>query len=534
MASTGNTHDSGNAETGRNTRSARHLQLALAAVLAALALWAFAAVLQAVREAVAMRSAWVQVAAVVESTADEAWVELELSEHDAARLPRAPRPAQMHPRREGHTRLLVPSRPYTLIGHLEEIELALDPQRPGRALIVDVMADLSPTLAYLIFGTLLALAAWRVLTRLRWGHDELWQAGAWIAVASSSQRPGLLASEHGTVLSSHESQRAALFWTTVIALAALWAWPFAWLNRAQQPIEGGFAALASAALLALVLHTLISTRSRRVGHDAAGIADGTWFGTQRIPWSAIADWCLVNTQADAQRRHDQTQSSRRNAFRPRTLMAWIATDAAGNELLRLDEAMLPTPAFEALCQALKAHANAQGPTANALCDKDDEVSPAEAAAQERLRDEFERQQQAHHGFMRWAFVLVVAPFALMAAAAFWNALQYAVWADRISGTVVARHDGKLTSLTLAYVAADGKPRQLQTDGTAAYALVALGQKLPVRVRRDDFDAAKVDGFWAVWIWPVILGGLLLIVAVPLGIGFLRAPRRGNDAIRGPR
>ena len=107
----------------------------------------------------------------------------------------------------------------------------------------------------------------------------------------------------------------------------------------------------------------------------------------------------------------------------------------------------------------------------------------------------------------------------------WSALQYQFMSDRVLGTVVERRVEKLVQLSVSYVAADGLERRLETDGTRANDSIALGQKVPVLVRRDNPELAKMETFWAVWIWPVILGGLLLIVAVPFGYGFVIAPRR---------
>ncbi len=519
--------------------AAANLHKALVALLALLALWAALALVQGLWHAVALRSQGLHVPAVMENSSAANGFEVEISQADARRLGPLARPVAATPRREEHVRVSVPARPYVWVGDLEEVTLAVHPDQPGRVELLSAQADICTALVQLAWCGVLAVAAWQLQWRVRWGQDQTWQAGVWLDSAHALQRPGLRADAQQALQESRDSRRGVMFWSVLVGAGALWAWPFAWINREQQWIEGSLAAGVLAALLGLVAVTAITTLTRRVRHDDSGIVDAHWLGVRRVPWAAMAQCRRVNTQEQAQRRYDQRPIAQRKGMRPRTIIAWVVSDAAGQPLLELPADMQPAPALQALVQriqqqglpgqdaALAPRAAAPAPDRgpDALADDEDEYqSPQDQAAIAQMKAQWQRAEQRWQQGLRWGFLLVVAPFVLMAGWATWSAAQYAFWADRLNGTVVEHVGTRTTSLVVAYVAADGVQRRIQTNGTPGRASVPLGATVGLLVPREAPQRAKLDEFWEVWIWAVILSGLLVLVAVPFGWGFLRQPR----------
>lgn len=489
------------------------LQQSLATLLLALGLMVLWLLIMDLRHAVEVHTQWPKIPARVESSADEGWLELELREEFLSRLGPLRQPAGFHPREPDHTRVLAPARPYSGINNLDAIELAIDPAAPGRIEVVDWQADLWPMLAKLVWCLLTLAAAYAVWKRLRWGQDLTWHEGLWIPTASASLRPGMTAAETTTIREHRDSYKGAKFWGGAITLLVLWAVPWAVIEHRESPIESGSVALVSLGLLGLVLVAAASMFTRRIRHDGAGIADASWFGVKRVPWSAIAQWRQVNTNEAAQQRYDRT--SKRSGSRPPTILMWIAGDAAGHELLRMNLKMAPEDTFAALCARI---AGRSAPDDSHDNDDDTEIEPA-------LQRQLYEQQRRSDRSMRIGLAVVLLPFVLMAGWSIFNALWFSVAAERVPGTVSARSNGELVSLTVSYVAVDGKTRQIESDGTRGNAQIASGATITVLVDPENPDNAVLDQFLELWLMPMILSGLLLLVAIPFGIA-IRALRPG--------
>ena len=521
-------------------------QQALVALLWALALWALVSLLMGARDAIGMRSSWAQVPVTVQSgTADGQW-EVELHERDLAQLGPVQQPAPGQASEPDHVRVLVPARPYSLLDRLDPAVLARHPGEPGRVALVDLGADLFPALAQLAWALVLAAAVLWLGRRLDWGRDLTWNGQDWAHNPLGAMAPGGMAGADAELREPRSSQTSATVAAGVFGALALWTLGAAVIDGGEVPIEVGFTLLLTVPLGLGAMYFAVLTRSRSVRHDASGVADGSWFGTRRTPYSAIVRWERVNDQAQAQARFEARSPSQRKGVRPRDQWAWVAYGSNQALLFKVAESMQPATALTALHERIAAHGqplaaggtgasagHAAGGAAGRLADdllgrdgdEDEALSPAQAAEWQRMEQLHQQLSGRANDGLRWGFLVVIAPFVAMFGFAAWSALQYQFMSDRVWGTVVERRVQKLVQLSVSYVAADGRERRLETDGTRANDSIALGQKISVLVRRDNPELAKIETFWAVWIWPVILGGLLLIVAVPFGYGFVIAPAR---------
>jgi hypothetical protein len=507
------------------------LQQALAAGLAALALGSALALLQGLREAWEMRTRWVQIPAVNGGLGGEGLLEAEVAPQDAARLGPVRRPQHPAPYKEGHVRILVADRPYSSHSLAGPLDLALHPTEPGRVQIVSALADASLAVARLVWLLLLGGAAWYCWRHADWGRDTTWDGAGWAASAMRAERPGATACGSQVLRETETRRRWLMVLCAITGVLALWNLiGLAVEGTANAPIEAGFWTLGTFVLFAPPLWLLVRTRTRRVRWDDAGVADADWFGVRRVPWPAIASWQRVNTNAQAQARHDRMSLGRRKGRRPPDLWMWVAQAADGSELLRLPLQMEPGPAQAVLFERIERQVHPAGrfdPRAGFSDARDErDAALSEPESEGEAQAAFEAHQASVDRGFRWGFVVIVAPFALLFLAPTWSALKYELLADRIEGEVVAV-DGhaEVPQLTVRYPGADGKPLELRTDGSRANQGIAVGARVPVLRPKSSPEDAKTADFWSVWIWPVITGVLLLIVAVPFWIGFVHLPRR---------
>ncbi|MFN0186605.1 MAG: DUF3592 domain-containing protein [Aquabacterium sp.] len=515
------------------------VQQLLAALLAALAFWSGVALVAGVRDALVVRSAWTQVPVVIESTPDSAPWEVEVPERDLPRLGPIAKPEHQTPRQPEHVQVLVPALAYSWLDRFDAATLAVHPSEPARVVLVDLWADLSLALARAVWLLLLGVAAWWAWQRLDWGRDLTWDGHGWSAGFGDALGPGGRASGDSVLSETRAGQVGTLVAAGLLGALALWTLFGALTEGRQRPIEAGFSLLVTVSLALAAAYWAVQTRTRRLRFDATGVADGNFFGTRRVPYPAIQRWERVNVQAQAQARYDAQSPSKRKGSRPADIWTWMAHGAGGSLLFKLEESLQPQAGFAALRNRIQDQLRPLGAatvhdpgdghdTGHATGDEDEGEEDAEGAAAAEWR-RMERQFEQHSGKvdkgLRWGFLAVVAPFALMFLLPTWSALKYQFQTDPVQGTVVGRDGAEVVQLTITYTAADGRERRLVTDGTRGHVDITLGQKVPVLVRRDDPELAKLDSFWAVWIWPVIMGGLLLVVALPFGYGFIIAPRR---------
>jgi hypothetical protein len=286
------------------------------------------------------------------------------------------------------------------------------------------------------------------------------------------------------------------------------------------------------ALDLLMLHTWVSTRTRRLAFDHEGVADSSFFRTRRVPWRAIASFERINIHQAEQARYDRDFRApghrTRGRTRLRSVYCWIARDAGGMALLRIPAELEDRPAFTQLRQRIDALLRPTPPAPAHDAQDDDDVTDSDLDELHRM-EETQRPWQAARGrSAAIVLVLMLAPFVLGTAHATWRALWFVGWAERAEGTVVERPEGSLPSLVVAYTTKQGQTLRIESDGAEAYRGIAVGDTVTVfHDARRPYDA-RLDLFLELWLRPMILAGLTLVVGLP-AVFIARSLHRGRPA-----
>ncbi|MBL8323527.1 MAG: hypothetical protein JNJ89_01075 [Rubrivivax sp.] len=529
----------GTAAAHRGARLAHHLLRGLViamGLVTALMLWHQ---VRADHEAV---TTWQRHDARVESLADERWLELEVHERVLQSHPALRQPPHAAPNEPHHARVLVPRPLHDWLLLRQQVTLALDPaagpSAEAGARVLDPMSLAVPLVAKALLLALLAWA-WRALRHLPWGRDETWlDDRGWTATAEQAARVGWAAQAEDVLNEPAEHRRGTRFWAGFFALATVAALIGVMAGWDEAPIGSVALLLGVTALDLLLAHQFITIRTRAVRFDGQGVADGSWFQTRRVPWAAIATFQRVNTNAEAQCRHDErwrTGRSGTGTRRPSDQWRWIARAASGAELLRLPAEAERHSAFARLRQRVQGRLGF-GPTDQRFegegahaTDEDDETgedmaegsldaaAQAEQQAQRAAWERDWRQSQARHRRLFDRIGLVLG--ALFLVPALWatcNGVYYAFFAERAEGTVIDKPAGRLPSLQVAFTprgtAAAGEPVTVKSGGAAAYGRIALGQKITVLYSPEAPARARLDLFWEVWLWAVA-GWFFALVAI---------------------
>lgn len=519
--------------------------LALVALLAALTLWAW--VHEVATTARALLS-WPSHPARVESVpADQDWMEIEVEQALAEQLPGWVRPLDAAAR-EGQVRLRLPQPPHLWAVGFDSVRLAVDPADPARVRLLDPLALGVPLL---LGGVMLAAlgGAWIGLRRLPWGRDQIRAQGRWQDTAGQAQRPGQRALPTQLLCEPQAHHRGTRFWAVVLTLLTALVLasalvegvhtlaPGDWLRRLSPVML--LPVLALLGLDLLLLHQFITVRTRQTRFDDEGIADTSFFQTRRFPWAAVATFEKVNTSRAAQEAWDRdfrrSGNRTRGRARPTSQWSWVAKDVDGQELLKLAEELEREPAFDALRRRLQAQLRPQagpfgvpgaaGHTAAAV--RPDQVDQAlgEALRQHRLHG-------VRAGISVFALLLTLSPFLFGTALSTGRTLWFLTLADRAQGTVVEKSEEGLPSLVVAYTPPGGHTHRIESDGTEGYGAIPLGATITVYYDPAEPQHARLDLFLELWLWPMITGGLTLLVALPmlLTMGLMR---RSAAAGHGP-
>ncbi|MBK7261215.1 MAG: DUF3592 domain-containing protein [Rubrivivax sp.] len=518
-------------------RLAVRLHHVLAAGLLLAALGMTVALALEVVEQIEVLTAWPRHEGRVEALSDSnPWIELEVEQAVLQRWPQLPQPLQATPR-DGQARVLLRRPAQVLADWGSSVSFAVDPQQPDRARLLDPLAMGVPIAFKLLLLVLLALA-WLGQRRLPWGRDQIWLDGAWRDSAGAGQHPGQRAGPQDRVHEPPELRRSLRWWTWVMGAVTLlmvsgWAievWAMGPDQRAQAQVSPLMALTLLLVLgLDLVLaHHVVAARTRRVVFDDEGLADVDLFRTRRVTWAAVARFDKLNLNQADQERHDRGPLNRRQGRRrPRSDWCWVASDPKGQALLRIAAGVEAQPAFQLLQQRLHGQLQAAPPVFAPQRATSNAVSNAVSnAADVRAHTQAPPWIPARAGV--WLLLLVLSPFLLGTVLSTSRSLWFVTLADRAQGKVVEKSEGSPTSLVVAYTPLGGQMQQIHSNGSEAYSDLALGATITVFYDPAQPARARLDRFEALWLWPLILGGVTLLVALlvalPLAWG-LRLLRR---------
>jgi hypothetical protein len=530
-------HD-GHAAAARLRRGLKSLVLLLAALTA----WAWMHELAVTALAV---SDWPTFEGRIESRpADQRVMTVEVEQAVADRYPTWPRPDMAAPR-EGQAWVLLPQPAQLWADGFDTVVFAVDPDPPHRVRPLDPLALLVPPLSGLLLLLLLG-GAWVGVQRLPWGRDQIWLQGRWQDTAGQGLRPGERAAPADRLHEPQAHHRGTRFWAIVMTLLTLLVVVGAivegvpslaateWLSHLS-PLMIGLS-LALLALDLLLLHQFVTVRTRQTRFDVDGIADSSFFQTRRVPWAAVTSFDKVNTSRAAQEAWDRdfrrSGNRTRGRSRPTSSWSWIARDAGGQELLRLAEDLEREPAFDALRRRLQARLRPQSTGFGAVgIGIDGATVPTQDGVDQAMRDQL-RQHRLHgvqSGLSVLALLLTLSPFLFGTALSTGRAIWFSTWAERAPGTVVEKSEDGLPSLVVAYTPPGGPTLRVQSDGTEAYGAIPLGATITVFYDAADPQHARLDLFLELWLWPMILGGLTLLVGLPLmlAMGLMRRTARGS-------
>ena len=116
----------------------------------------------AITTPVDLRLHWERHPAEVASMADPNAVELELAADLLPRLGAVRQPEYATPHQSDNIRVLLPRPPYAWYEVFDQVDIAFDPQQPGRVRIIDLGAQAAPPAAKLLWLAVLAFVAWMV------------------------------------------------------------------------------------------------------------------------------------------------------------------------------------------------------------------------------------------------------------------------------------------------------------------------------------------------------------------------------------
>lgn len=510
-----------NADLDAWHRRAMRLKRGLQGLLVVLAVVAAAALLRETRTAWAAWTEWPRHVALVTDPWDEDWLELEVHravfEAHAQALTLRPDVAA---NRVENVRVLMPRPVYLWAGMVDEVDLAHDPADPTRLRVLDPLTALWPGLGWLLLLAVVG-GAWWVLGRRRWGEDVIRTATGWQPAAGAALRPGQRAAPEALLLPPADRRRVRPRWLLFLVACTAGAGTLAVFNWAHAPLQFGALLLAVLGLDAVMLWSLVHSATWRMAWDDDGVAEIDGFSIRRVPWTAIAafDWVNVNAEAQLQYDADALHRSRRTqSRRPPDLWLWRASGTDGRKIFDIDDETAAQPSFEVLSRRIaeRLRPGAFASTDRGLVPDDDDEDDAQAFL-EAHGTRLEALDARHRGNARITGALVFAPFVLAALWGLWTAASYSWLAERAQGTIVAKGDGDAPVLDVAFRTPDGEEFTIGTDGYPSNRDRAVGEIVTVLYHPDDVQAARVDHFEAIWLWPLLGLGALVVALVAVGL-----------------
>ena len=366
-----------------NTQSslASKLRQGLLAVIALALAWAAWSAYLQVRENLTQLESWKRYDGEIRDSRSSRWAEVVIDKALFDSLPSLRRP-ESRDSSHGKVNVLLENRRYAGYDHFSQVQLAQDPSRPDRLLILDDAAMWSPVAAKLLLLALLATGAgWLWLTP--WERDRTWSGAAWLDTEPMAQRAGA-----GTLLAEPiKEPKGNQVFAAVLGVAVLL--PFSlWMlsGLMSHPVEAALQLAVALPLLCLSLRSVAKKHTRRVRFDALGVSDTDFFGVRRVPWGAIKDMKLINLNAKSQRNYDRTKLKDREGRRPDDNMgAWDVKGESGVVLFRLYKSMLPPDALRALRERITQQL--QGGGKEAAFQRDDGSKRSSAQAVHPLEEE---------------------------------------------------------------------------------------------------------------------------------------------------
>ncbi len=331
-----------------DSRSAK-LRLLLLVALALLSAWAAWSAYRLSSENLAQQNSWKHYEGEIRDSRSPVWAEVVIDEALARSLPTLRRP-ESNASSHGKVNVLLPNRRWASYGHFNAVQLAQDPARPERLLILDETAMWLPVAGSLLLLAVAALGlGWLYLTP--WERDRTWSNGAWRDSEPMAPKAGA-GSPLAEPLTEPKGNQVFAALLGILLFLPFSLWMLTGLNA--YPFEAGVQLAVALPLLALSLRSVVKVHTRRVRFDAAGLADADFFGVRRVPWSAIKDIRLINLNEQSQEMYDQTKFEDREGRRPDdNLGAWDVKAERGVVLLRLYKSMLPQGALPALLQRIQ-------------------------------------------------------------------------------------------------------------------------------------------------------------------------------------
>lgn len=505
---------------------ARVLKQGLVAVLLVLGLLVLALLVRELRLLAGLLRQAERVPAVVYSRSGENTMALEVDRSVLERAPGLRLPQDVAVSREDRVLVEVATPPYLWSGAGDELMLVIDAADPSATRVLEVGATGAPLAAKLGLLALLGLA-WQGVRRLPWGQDRIWIGGRWDDSARSALRPGRHPNAGQQLNDPRSHRRGTSFWAGFFALATLAVVVGGALAWEESPIEVAATALLVFVFDLVMAYSWIETRTRRIQWDEQGVADGSFFDVRRVPWTAIARFERVNVKREDQERYDRAPVGRnKGRMRPPSVFEWIASDKGGRELLSLPVELEQQPAFQDLQRRTVSSAPSvfgaavvHGADIGDRDDEDDDV-PTHAAPALQMAARLAHSDRLRARFRRataWGAAMLLLPFVLAFALSTWQTLRFVHLSERAEGTVVEKTEDGLPQLVVAYTPVRGPELRIHSDGHAGNAGISVGDRITVFHDADDPSNARLDQFVELWLWPLIFGGLLLAVAVPVGL-----------------
>ena len=319
-------------------------RLLLLLALALLASWSAWSGYQLSKENLAQQKSWKHYAGEIRDSRSPIWAEVQIDAALAQSLPTLRRPESKESS-QGKVNVLLPNRRWVSYGHYDAVQLAQDPARPERLVILDATAMWLPVAGSLLLLAMAALGlGWLGLTP--WERDRTWSDGLWRDSEPTAPRAGAGAPLAEPIREPKGNQVfAALLGALIFLPFSLWMLS----GLLAYPFEAGVQLAVALPLLGLSLRSVVKKHTRRLSFDALGVSDADFFGVRRVPWGAIKDMKLINLNVKSQRLHDRTRLKDREGPRPRDNMgAWDVKGESGVVLFRLYKSMLPPDALRFL------------------------------------------------------------------------------------------------------------------------------------------------------------------------------------------
>jgi hypothetical protein len=201
-------------------------------------------------------------------------------------------------------------------------------------------------------------------TRKRWPwyRDRIWSGSDWIMNPTPGTGPGSQPVGDDIYTPEARTQVATRIWTTMFCTVALMGWSGVLFGEdLTARLAALLPALGLTGMALLALHTAVSNQTRRITWDTQGLCDQSYFGSQHIPWVAVASLKRVNTAAARQKSYNLAAGgvSRPTSatLRPRDVWVWQVNSVTDQILLDFTEPDRDEnhPAFHALRERIEQH-----------------------------------------------------------------------------------------------------------------------------------------------------------------------------------